>query len=308
MSNSHAAFPKILKIIRIHIVAGGVLAFSLGALLAMANGGTFDPLRVILMYVVMLFGDLSAHYSNDYYDVEIDKRVEQKKFLGGSRLLVCYPELRPLSRSISVTLLTASSVLAVLIVLFYGAPVEFLVIAWAENFAGWSYSAPPMRLTSRGLGEVAVACVTGFAIPGIGYLAVRGQFDPLFLYLAVPFMMYGVILSLSLEAPDIEIDRKGGKTNLAVRKGLRAVFVIILAMAVSATLLFLGYAWQISAVVIDLRAPLLFSMVPLAAAFFGFVKVVFQKRKANLPSTGNVASLFVFNILMIVYLLSISFS
>jgi 1,4-dihydroxy-2-naphthoate octaprenyltransferase len=297
-----------LKIIRIHIIAGGVLAFSLGALLAIANGGTFDSLRFILMYVVMLFGDLSAHYSNDYYDVEIDKHVEQKKFLGGSRLLVYYPELRPLARSISILLLAVSSILAVLIVLFYGAPVEFLVIALAENFAGWFYSAPPMRLTSRGLGEAAVACVTGFAIPGIGYIAVREKFDPLFLYLAVPFVIYGLILSLSLEAPDVEIDRKGGKTNLAVRKGLRIVFLIMLAMAVSATSAFLVYAWQITPAVIDFRAPVLFSIVPLVAALFGFVGVVIQRRKANLYSTLNVASLFIFNMLMIAYLLSVSFS
>jgi 1,4-dihydroxy-2-naphthoate octaprenyltransferase len=304
LSKPYCAFPGILKIIRLHIVAGGVLAFSLGALLAVASGGALNPALLILMYVVMLFGDLSTHYSNDYFDVEVDRRIERKKFFAGSNLLVNHPELRPLSRAISITLLTASSVLAVLTVIFYGAPIEFLIIALAENLVGWAYSAPPTRLTSRGFGEVAVACVTGFAIPGIGYLAVRGDLDPLFLYLAVPFVMYGLILSLSLEAPDVELDRKGGKRNFPVRKGLTAVFLLILAMAISATSAFLGYAWQNTSAVIDLRAPVLFSIVPLAAALFGFAGVVLQKKEANLPSALNIASLFIFNTLMIAYLIT----
>jgi 1,4-dihydroxy-2-naphthoate octaprenyltransferase len=302
----YTAFPKILKIIRFHIVLGGVLAFLLGALLAVVSGGTFNLALLILMYVVMLLGDLSTHYSNDYFDVDVDRRIEQKKFFAGSNFLVDHPELRPLARSISITLLAASSILAVGIVLFYGAPIEFLIIALAENLVGWAYSAPPMRLTSRGLGEAAVACVTGFAIPGIGYLAVRGQFDPLFGFLAFPFMMYGLILSLSLEAPDIELDRKGGKRNLPVRKGLTTVFLLIIAMAVSATSAFLIYVWQIAPVAIDFKIVAVFSLVPLATALLGFTRVVLQKKKANLSSTLNVASLFLFNTLMIAYLLSVS--
>jgi 1,4-dihydroxy-2-naphthoate octaprenyltransferase len=303
LSDLHAASPNILKIIRLHIVLGGFLAFSLGALLAVASGGTFNPVLFLLMYVVVLFGDLSTHYSNDYFDVEVDRRIEAKKFFAGSNLLVSHPELRPAAKSISIALLAASSAMAFLIVLFLGAPIEFLIIALAENLVGWAYSAPPLRLTSRGFGEVAVACVTGFAIPGIGYLAVRGYFDPVFVFLAVPFVMYGLILSLSLEAPDIELDRKGGKRNLPVRGGPRTVFLIILALAVSATAAFLTYVWQFTSAVIDFRAPLLFSVVPLAMALLGFVRVAFQQKKANVSSALNVAALFLFNTLMIAYLL-----
>ncbi len=303
MSSLQASSPEILRIIRLHIVLGGVLAFSLGALLAVASGGTFNPVLFLLMYVVVLFGDLSTHYSNDYFDVDVDSRIEEKKFFAGSNLLVSHPELRPIAKSISITLLAASSAMAFLIVFFLGAPIEFLIIALAENLVGWAYSAPPLRLTSRGLGEAAVACVTGFAIPGIGYLSVRGQFDPVFLLLAVPFVMYGLILSLSLEAPDIELDRKGGKRNLPVRGGRRTVFLIILAMAVSATSAFLLYAWQFSSAAIDFKAVAVFSVVPLATALLGFASVVFQQKKANVSSALNVASLFLFNMLMIAYLL-----
>jgi 1,4-dihydroxy-2-naphthoate octaprenyltransferase len=179
-----------------------------------------------------------------------------------------------------------------------------LIITLGANFLGWSYSAPPLRLISRGLGEVAVAVVTGFAIPGIGYLAVRGQFDPLFAYFAVPFIMYGLILSLSLEAPDREIDWKGGKRNLVVRKGERSVFSVILAVALLATVTFFVYAWQIASATLNLSIVVLFSMMPLAAGLLGFVRV-FQKRDVKRFSALNIVSLFLFNIFMVTYLVVI---
>ena len=296
--------PKIFRIIRGHIVAGGILAFSLGALLAIASGGNFELTKAALTYAVVLLGDLSTHYSNDYFDVEVDKYVERKKFFAGSTILVTNQKLRSLSKRISMSLLAFSNILAVVIVIFYGAPIEFLIITLGANFLGWAYSAPPFRLISRGLGEIAVAVVTGFAIPAVGYLVVRGQFDPLFAYFAVPFIMYGLILSLSLEAPDREIDLKGGKRNLVVRKGERSIFSIILAMALLATLTFFVYAWQITPAVLNLEIVVLFSIAPLTTGFIGFVRVL-QKKSVDRFSTLNIVSLFLFNILMVAYLVSI---
>jgi len=296
--------PNVLRIIRFHILAGGVLAFSLGALLALASGGSFDPAQVVLAYVVMLLGDLSAHYSNDYFDIEVDKHIEQKKFFAGSAILINHPDLRPVSKSISISLLACSNILAVAIFLFLGAPIEIFFVILGASLVGWFYSAPPLRLTSRGFGEVAVACVTGFAIPAIGYLAVRGQFDPLFVFLAIPFVMYGFILSLSLEAPDAEVDRKGGKRNLAVRKGEQNVFLLILGLAVSATLIFFVYSWLFTSAVLDIGVMVLFSIVPLTAALVGFVGVL-QKKSVNRFSALNIVSLFIFNMLTVAYLLTI---
>lgn len=304
MSSSNAKVLKILKIIRFHIVVGGVMAFSVGALLALAGGGSFDPMRFILGYAVVLLGDLSTHYSNDYFDVEVDKHIEQKKFFAGSGILVYNPNLRSLSRRISLSLLAFSNILAVGLVLFLDVPIEFFVVIFVADLVGWFYSAPPLRLTSRGVGELAVACVTGFAIPGLGYLAVRSQFDPLFVYFALPFIMYGLMLSLSLEAPDVEIDRKGGKRNLVVRKGTLSVFLFVCALSVLATLAFFVYGCFVTYSIVDFSFVFLFSLVPLTAGLFGFVCVL-QKKEVTLSSALNVGSLFVFNMLMIVYLLVI---
>jgi 1,4-dihydroxy-2-naphthoate octaprenyltransferase len=300
MSSANAPI-KLLKMIRVHIVVGGFLAFLLGGVLAVVEGGSFDPARFVLGYTVMLLGDLSTHYSNDYFDVEVDRYIEQKKFFAGSNILVSNPNLRSIARVISVALLVASNLLAVGLVIFLDAPIEIFIVILGASLAGWFYSAPPPRLISRGVGEAALACVTGFAIPALGYLAVRGQFDPLFIYLAVPFVMYGFMLSLSLGVPDAEVDRKGGKRTLAVRRGANNVFFLILALAVTATLSFIVYRWLVTSAVVDLGVLAVFSIVPLLAGLAGFAGVV-RKRSVKLFSGLNVVSLFAFNMLMIAYL------
>jgi 1,4-dihydroxy-2-naphthoate octaprenyltransferase len=295
---------RILRIIRLHIVAGGILAFSVGALLAVVSGWSFNFGRVALFYAVVLLGDLSTHFSNDYFDVDIDKQIGHRKYFSGNNILVNHPELRSLTKSISISLLLLSIILAAVPVVFLGSSIDILIIALGANFLGWFYSAPPLRLISRGLGEIVVALIVGLVIPGVGYLSVRGQFDLFFIYFAVPFVMYGLALSLSLEAPDIEVDQRGGKKNLGVRKGKLLLFSLILAMTLLATLTFTFYAWHIVKTPLDFGIISLFSIVPLTAGLIGFVAILL-KNNPGLFSTLNVESLFFFNVAMVTYLIAI---
>jgi 1,4-dihydroxy-2-naphthoate octaprenyltransferase len=279
-------------------VAGGILAYSLGVLLALVDGGTLNPLLVALGYVVVFLGDLSTHFSNDYFDVELDSKVKTQKFFSGKKILVNNPQLRPLTKNISLTLLVLSNVLSAMLVFFFGAPLIFLVITFAANLLGWTYSAPPIRLCSRGLGELTIATATGFIIPSVGYLSVKGQLDPIFVSLSVPFMLYGFFLSLNLEAPDIESDKKGQKRTLAVRTGKRSIFILVLAVSLFATLAFLILQFLPS--VLDLRLLLLLSFIPVTTSTAGFV-TSFQKRDLNRFSTLNIFSLFLLIVSLNVY-------
>ena len=294
------ALPKILKIIRLHIVAGGALAFTVGALLAFVEGGIFRPEIIALGYTVVLLGDLSAHFSNDYFDVEVDKKMNSNKFYSGSKILTKNPQLHKIARNISVTLLLSSTLIAGLTVLFLKAPIELFLIMLFANLLGWFYSAPPLRLISRGLGEITVAWVTGFVIPGVGYLTVRGQFDPLFLYFSIPFMIYGFILSLSLQTPDVKVDSETGKKTLAVRKGNKVATLLTLILTITASSLFLVYNWQNISTLIDLRFLVLLSIIPLTATIFGAL-TFYKKKTTNTSSTLNITSLFIFNVLLIIF-------
>ena len=293
---------RVLKVIRLHIVLGGLLAFSIGVLLALIHGGIFRFEIVALGYSAVLFGDLSAHFSNDYFDVEVDAHSEKRKMFGGSKTLVENPSLRLLSRNISILLLIFSNVIAGASVFFLSAPIELFAIMFVANLVGWFYSAPPMRLISRGLGEIAVAWVTGFVIPAIGYLSVKNQFDATFLYLSIPFMLYGFILSLSLHTPDAEFDKRNGKKTLAVRRGTQTtVSLILIASTIAALTLFSYYFYHISEI---LNVGIIFglSIVTFAIILFGFIKYGKNKKLTNFANL-NVASLFLFNMLLVTYLI-----
>ena len=293
---------KVLKVIRPHIVLGGMLAFSIGVLLAIIQGGIFRFEMIALGYATVLLGDLSAHFSNDYFDVEIDAHSEKRKMFAGSKTLVENPSLQLLSRNISVSLLICSSVIAAASVFFLGAPIELFAIMFVANLVGWFYSAPPMRLISRGLGEIAVAWVTGFVIPAIGYLSVRNQFDATFLYLSIPFMLYGFILSLSLHAPDAEFDKRSGKKTLIVRRGTQiTVSLILLASSLASLILFSYYFYHVFEI---LNVGIIFglSIVTLAIIFLGFIKYGKNKKLTNFANL-NIASLFLFNMLLVAYLI-----
>ncbi|MCW3995039.1 MAG: prenyltransferase [Candidatus Bathyarchaeota archaeon] len=288
----------ILRIVRSHIVAGGVLAFSLGVLLALVNGGTFDPLRAALFYTIVLLGDMSAHYSNDYFDVKVDQYAGKKQLFSGSNVLVNNPALRPLAKNLSITFLSFSIGLSVLAVVLGVAPMELLAIALAGNFLGWFYSAPPLRLISRGIGEVSIAFAAGFAVPALGYLSVAGSFDWWFALFVLPFVLYGFMLSLCLEAPDIEVDREGDKRTISARAGERFVFGLILIVALASFLIFVLYA-GLSLGLVDFTAVAVFAAVPLATGILGFIWCIKMK---NVGSVPGVLSLFVFNVAMVVYL------
>lgn len=298
---------KILRIMRVHIVLGGVLAFSVGTLLAVVAGGSVDFSRVALAYVIVFLGDLSTHYSNDYFDVEVDKYVANRKVFSSSNILVTNPDLRPLSRVMSISMLLLSNVTAAVAVLLQVFPIDLFLLIFATSLLGWFYSAPPLRLISRGFGEIVVAFATGFTIPAMGYLSVRGQLDSFFLLFAFPFMMYGLMLSLSLQVPDIETDRKGGKRTLAVRHGERAVFSLILVSTLTATVAFILYALQIHFSRFDFGIVAFFSIIPLTAGLCRFLRVL-QKKDTYFFRNVNVISLFLFNTMTIAYLFTNIFS
>lgn len=295
---------NVLRMIRLHIVAGGLLAYSLGTLLAMLDGATFNPARSVLGYLVISIADLSTHYSNDYFDSRVGSYTRDGKTFGGSRILFDHPELRPLARSIALALMLLSSILAVIFVLMYGASGELVAIAICANLLGWFYSALPLRLSARGLGEIAIALGTGLLIPGTGYIVTKGKFDPLFLLLAMPFTMYGFTLSLSLEAPDMEDDIRVGKNNLVVRKGRGFAFSAIGMLSIIATLTFLTYAKVVEPTTnIDFRIVLMISYIPLAVGLVSLLRRPGIGEGVNRLSTAYIVALFLFNMFMNLYFL-----
>jgi 1,4-dihydroxy-2-naphthoate octaprenyltransferase len=278
----------LLRVIRLPILLGGALGYGLGALLGFAGGGVFNPILFIISYAVVALGDLSTHFSNDYFDVELD-RSSQRKIFGGSNLLVGRTDLLRPALGVAKILSLSSVALAGLAAALGVSPL-IVPLALASNILGWLYSLPPFRLAYRGLGEAAIAVGTGFGVPAAGYLTVIGSLTPGFMLCSAALMLYGFVLSLSLELPDMEVDRVGGKMNLVARFGWRTCLRLALLMCLASMVilaLFLGTLMAMA------------SVVPLTVVLFGNFLATEKRSSRDIVATACILSLFTFLIVSV---------
>jgi 1,4-dihydroxy-2-naphthoate octaprenyltransferase len=230
---------------RFRFLAAGALCFLLGFLLALRMGSPWDPARLLLGYAIFGCGHLSVHYSNEYYDRHADRKGTVGAFSGGTGILVARPELAPAARRIALSLIGVSLALAIVFQILYRPEPWFLLFVAAGNLLGWFYSAPPLSLAYRGLGEAATVLGLGFMMPATGYLMAKGTLDPAIFLVCLPLLPLGYFFILAVELPDMEGDRAGGKRTAVVRMGREAAQRSIAAAALVATILclFLGIFW-----------------------------------------------------------------
>ena len=74
----------------------------------------------------------------------------------------------------------------------------------------WYYSAPPLRLCARGLGELTTAVVVTLCVPALGYYLQAGALRaPLLAVCALPSALQFAML-LAIEFPDAAGDAAAG--------------------------------------------------------------------------------------------------
>lgn len=220
---------------RPHFLLGGFLMHVTGAAMAGVAGYTVDLTVAAWCQLAISATQLSAHYANDYFDIEADRNnLSYTLWSGGSRVL---PGglLAPRVALISAVALTVLGLAASLPVAHLRPGLFPLVLVAAVS--SWSYSAPPLRLHSSGAGEPVVAAIVTLLTPATGYYAQAGMLPPLrdFLYL-LPLTCIQVAMLLVIELPDAEGDARSGKRTLVVRLGeARAIRLLV-------SLLLLPYA------------------------------------------------------------------
>lgn len=290
---------KLLQVSRPQFLLVGLALFLFGALWAVLLGAPFSLARLLLGYLVILPAHLSVSYSNDYFDVEVDRLGKPSPVSGGSGVLVEYPQLRRPARWIALALILCSLALGVVFWALYAYPLWYLGFVLLGNLLGWFYSAPPVRLAYRGLGEFSTMLTAGILLPGMGYLVVRETLDRGELVFLVPLMLYGLAFILTVELPDMETDRLGGKRTWVARKGRGFGLAIIGAALLCATLylfffpqLFPGYIYRA-----DFHFLGLMSLLPLLAGMSGMLKRPTEKEAAVRTALGNMLTLAVFCLL-----------
>jgi 1,4-dihydroxy-2-naphthoate octaprenyltransferase len=296
---------NIIKLGRL-IIHSVVLVYLLGALFALVLGAPFDLYKIVFVYLIILTGTFSAVYNNNYNDVNVDKYATQTFFSGGSRILVDHPELMRPVKLLSLFFLLFSIVLGGIGIVLFSFPITFFFFVVIGNLLGWYYTAPPIKLLYRGLGELGTMLAAGFFVPGLGYFALINQVDLRFVIFSIPLLFYGLSISFYLEIPDRDADTKGGKKTFVVRHGLYAGFFVGALCSICASLSYMVFSiFEFSSGMIQYWVIFLFSLIPLFSCLYSVVKQ--KKENVNSLAFASSSSFFIFYILVIIYFIYLLF-
>ena len=215
-----------------------VVACILGISTAVACG---HPIQWGLAAVTLLLAMLmhaAANVLNDYHDAlngaDDANQHGLFPFTGGARMIqtgeVSLTDTRDLVLALLLFLVPAGLWLAVQI----GG--GLVVLGLTGLILGWAYSAPPLALMTRGLGEVTVGVAWLLVVVGADYVQ-RGAF--FFMPWAVG-LSYGLLISNILVIngfPDVQADAQVGKRTWVVRMGAQWAAVMYGVLAL------LAHAW-----------------------------------------------------------------
>jgi 1,4-dihydroxy-2-naphthoate polyprenyltransferase len=218
---------------RPQFLVGGFVLYGLGAALAVTGGAPFDRGRYLWGQVVVTLTQLMTHYANDYFDLDADRaNLTPTRWSGGSRILPDGALAPAVALRAARVLLVVAAVAAVMLARRAGGGA--LGLAAAMLALAWGYSAPPLRLCARGLGELTTAVVVTLLVPLLGYRLQAGKIAaPIFCAAALPCALQFAML-LAIEFPDAAGDAAVGKRTLVVRLGALPAARLYAAITVAA--------------------------------------------------------------------------
>jgi len=297
----------IIKLGRLNFLAGGFFLYTMGVLLAIVAGVDFSYVYFLFGYAIMLPAHLSLSYSNNYFDIQVDKFNKPVSISGGTKILIEKPELRNLCKNIAIGLIIISISITIVFVFLFSFPITYLGFIIFGNLLGWFYTAPPIKLAYRGLGEIANMINMGFLMPGIGYWTMSGNLDLFFLIFSIAFLLYGLNFMILVETPDMEGDRKAKKMTLVAKTGRILSYKITIITLLAASLYFLVFAYfGIFDSKIDYGIMYILSFIPLFIAIYGWFKQPFAKKIATKTAQINLYTFSFFVFCINLYLLFVA--
>jgi len=225
----------LLRTTRLPFLSATLVPVLLGIAVA-ARHGDFNWWLALTTIIGASFAHLGINVSNDIFDTlsgADDANVNPTQFSGGSRVLIY--DLLTLRQLVALDLGLFGGAAAIgLYLVWVTASQTLLLIGLAGIVLGIAYTAPPVKLVYRGLGEIAVAIGFG-PIMVLGAYAV--QTGSLSWEASVASLPVAILVALILyvnEIPDRVGDAAAGKRTLPVRLSADVVTGIYLILALAA--------------------------------------------------------------------------
>lgn len=195
-----------------------------GTLLAVYINGSISLPGFLLVLIMGIGLHVATNVYNDIYDTiqGTDKvNVHRNEFSGGSGILLDWPDLMQKMYALARWSLTAAFLATVGLTFFISKNLRpllwglFILAALYSKF----YTAAPVKLAYRGLGEISV----WFAFGPMAWLAAAVSQNVGFHSLVLLLMPVTGLSTLSIlligQLIDLDADRKGGKHGVASRLG-----------------------------------------------------------------------------------------
>jgi 1,4-dihydroxy-2-naphthoate polyprenyltransferase len=212
-----------LRATRLPFLSATIVPILLGiAVAALSNG--FSWWVALLTLVGGALIHLAINVFNDVFDFRSgadEANVTPTQFSGGSRVILYGLMSERTMMSLALAFYAVGIAIGVVLAATRGWGLLWLGVAGA--LIGFFYTAPPLRLVHRGLGEVAVAAGFG-PIMTLGAYYVQAQeyaWEPFLVSLPI-----GILIALVLyvnEVPDRPADAAAGKRTLPVRFSKEAI-------------------------------------------------------------------------------------
>jgi 1,4-dihydroxy-2-naphthoate octaprenyltransferase len=208
-----------LRTTRLPFLSATIVPVVLGIAIA-ARQGSFDLLSAVLTIVGAAFVQLGLNVANDVFDTALgadDANVTPTQYSGGSRViqygLVSFRQMAGLATAFYVS----AAAIGLVLLDLRGSP-ALLAIGVIGFIVSIGYTAPPLKLVYRGLGEIAVAIGFGpLMLLGAYVVQTRGALAWEPVVASLPIALLVALILYVNEIPDRRGDARAGKRTLPVR-------------------------------------------------------------------------------------------
>jgi 1,4-dihydroxy-2-naphthoate polyprenyltransferase len=188
-----------------------LLVVGFSVTISVYDGNRFSLSWYVITVAFAWCAHLMTHYCNEYFDLDADRaNAAPTSWTGGSRVLVM-GLLNPVtSLSAAFVLLFAGIFLVAVQPSQPARIIASLILALA-----WFYTAPPLRLNYKALGEVTCASVLYALGPVLAYEVQAGRVSRLLLTCVGVVFVLQILRCLIMNLADIDGDRRAGKHTQA---------------------------------------------------------------------------------------------
>ncbi|MHA2347588.1 MAG: 1,4-dihydroxy-2-naphthoate octaprenyltransferase, partial [Candidatus Hodarchaeales archaeon] len=212
-----------------------IVPLVVGMAIAFHETSSLDLSLAVLTLVAGISIQAGTNLANDYFDQSADNiNTNYSQFNGGSRMI--QNEIIPPRTIFLVSMVCyLIGIITAIIILFITQGWLLLIFLAIAVVLGYFYTALPVSLSYKGLGELAV--FVGFGPLGVfsAYYIQQGNINsPLLAISSIPIAILISMLLFINEFQDRESDERAGKTTLVVVLGKeRSVLIYAIGMVVS---------------------------------------------------------------------------